>query len=45
MQWQFYWPDWYKLYPYYTEDKQDYEGIPYAAFTFCFGSLQIRGYR
>lgn len=44
-EWQFYWPNWWKLWPYYSEDKQEYEGVMVAGFVFAFGPLQVRGYR
>lgn len=45
MQWQMYWPNWWRLWPSYRKEKLDYYGIACAGFTFCFGPLQIRGYR
>ncbi len=45
-EWQWYWPNWWKLWPSYSKgEKVEYFGIPCAGWTFCFGPLQIRGYR
>lgn len=45
MVWQFYWPNWWKVWPSFTKQKLEYCGILCAGFTFSFGAFQARGYR
>lgn len=39
-QWQLYWPNWWKLWPYYNYIDDEYNGIPMRSYWFCFGAFQ-----
>lgn len=39
---QLYWPNWWKLWPNYSVNKDDYNGRLFYHHTFCFGPLQFR---
>lgn len=43
MSYQFYWPNWWKLWPYYKEYPET--DMYVTSWVFCLGPLQLRGYK
>lgn len=45
MQWQMYWPSWWKLWPHYTYKDDYYNDIPIRSYWFAFGPYQVNWVR